>query len=230
MASPSSAAQPAKEYPDVVNSSPECHTPDYPDTSISILESIGELHHHFEPIIAYNEPFIDSRPFPPKVRHPNSPRPMRARSAEQPADYNRTAFATGIPWLPRFPRSRCQATWLHIFSGIGLHIGPHPVYPARLQEAIRAYDDSPYWPTPTVKARMALSGEVVCTLGPEFSMLGVCYFSRVIDAERYVSSVLQWPVKIAFIGSIRAPKSDWKIAEMLLREKTNTIVFQAVPM
>ena len=167
-----------------------------------------------------------------------TPGPIRARSADQPADDSRTALATDVPWSHRLPRRPCKAAPPHppwIVADIGPNFLLHPeaytsLHPPMLRNAIRAYDVSPYWVAPTVMARLALSGEVVCKLGPEFSMLGVYYFSRVIDAEYYVSSVLQWPVKVVFIGSIRAPKSDWKIAEMLLREKTNTIFVQPVPM
>ena len=96
----SSAGQPAMEYPDVVISSPGCHTPDYPATTISILPSIGQLHHHYEPVIAYNEHYFHCPG--PKVCYPSDypvttisilPSigqlhhhygPERARSAEQP--------------------------------------------------------------------------------------------------------------------------------------------------
>ena len=216
----SSAEQPATEYPDVIISVPECHTPDYPLTSISLLPSVGELHHHHEPIIAYHQ-------------YHHSPRPVRARSAEQPASDSRIALA--------MHRSPCKAPpptppWrLPTESSVGINPLLHPevynsIHPPALQNAMRVYDVSPYWPTPTIIVRMAFTGDFVCTLGAEFSMLGVCFNSRVIHAERYVSSVLQQAVRIAYIGNIRAPEEHWKIAELLLREHTDTIFVQRVPL
>ena len=75
---------------------------------------------------------------------------------------------------------------------------------------------------------MAFTGDFVCTLGPEFSMLGVDWYSRVLDAERYVSSVLQRPVRVSYVGNIRAPEVDRKISEMLLREHTDTVFVHVV--
>ena len=62
---------------------------------------------------------------------------------------------------------------------------------------------------------MALTGDFVCTLGPEFSMLGVFHFGTVIYAERYVSSQLQRSVRVAYIGNTVAPDVEECIAEIL---------------
>ena len=251
----SSAGQPAMEYPDVVISSPGCHTPDYPATTISILPSIGQLHHHYEPVIAYNEHYFHCPA--PKVCYPSDypvttiiilPSigllhhhygPERARSAEQPANYSRVALATDVPWSQRFPPCRFKAPpplppW-RLERPAALRKIPLPetirsLHPPPLQNAIRAYDRSPYWKPPTVTARMALTNDFVCTLGPEFSMLGVRHFGRVIDAERYVSAVLQQEVRVVYIGNTRAPDIGRRIAELLLLEQTDKIFVQPVPM
>ena len=233
----SSAGQPAMEYPDVVISSPGCHTPDYPATTISILPSIGQLHHHYEPITAYNEHYFDIPAS--KMCHPSEHGPKRARSAEQPANYSRVALATDVPWSQRLPPCRFKAPpplppWrLERPAALRKILLPETIrslHPPPLQNAIRAYDRSPYWKPPTVTARMALTNDFVCTLGPEFSMLGVRHFGRVIDAERYVSAVLQRQVRVVYIGSIRAPDLGRRIAELLLLEQTDTIFVLPVPM
>ena len=104
------------------------------------------------------------------------------------------------------------------------------LYPPTLQNAIRAYDFGAYWTSPSVIVRMAFTGDFVCTLGPEFSMLGQKHFGNVIDAERYVSAVLRREVRVSYIGNILAPDISRRIAELLLLEKTDTIFVQPVPM
>ena len=76
---------------------------------------------------------------------------------------------------------------------------------------------------------MAFTGEFVCTLGPEFSMLSMQHFGTILDAERYVSSQLHRLVRVAYIGMTLAPAGNRKIAEILARERTNTVVVQPVP-
>ena len=233
----SSAGQPAMEYPDVVISSPGCHTPDYPATTISILPSIGQLHHHYEPVIAYNEHYFDIPAS--KVCHPSEHGPERARSAEQPANYSRVALATDVPWSQRLPPCRFKAPpplppW-RLERPAALRKIPLPetirsLHPPPLRNAIRAYDCSPYWKPATVTARMAFTNDFVCTLGPEFSMLGVHHFGRVVDAERYVSGLLQREMRVVYIGNTRAPDIGRRIAELLLLERTDTIFVLPVPM
>ena len=238
--SSSSAQQSATEYPDVMLSDLRRLTPDYPDTSINVLPSIGQLHHHHEPIICYHEPMLSDILY--YKRWPAcKPRAMRARSAEQPAKNAPRAeyceyMLQRMPLMTSAPRVRCKApppapppALRRLLDGA---IGPNPfidpepwrsLHPPRLQKAIRLYDFTPYWSPPRILVRMAFTGDVVCTLGPEFSMLGIHSCSRVFDAERYVSAVLQRFVHVVSIGNILLPEFDRKISEMLLRENTDTI-------
>ena len=76
---------------------------------------------------------------------------------------------------------------------------------------------------------MALSGDFVCTLGPEFSMLSVSHSCTVFQAEHYVSSQQQRELRVVYIGKTRAPHGNQNIAEILVKEHTDTIFVQPVP-
>ena len=211
---------------------------------INFLPSIGELHHHDEPIIAYHTNYIHERDI--KVRRTDM-KVIRARSAEQPAVESvitRLSVSSHHP-LQAFPYkyfpsgapetdvARCKPP-----PPIPRYFPPPmpptfayaAVYPPSLQNAIHQYDFCPYWPTPTVNVIMGFTGDLVCTLGPEFWMLGVSNnFGTILSAERYVSAHLQRRVRIASIGNTKTPGSFQMSAEILAREKTITICVLPVP-
>ena len=54
--------------------------------------------------------------------------------------------------------------------------------------------------------------------------------SNVVDAERYVSGLLQREMRVVYIGNTRAPDIGRSIAELLLLERTDTIFVLPVPM
>ena len=195
----------------------DIHTPDYPDMCISLLPTIGELHHYHQPVVAYHRNYIH----PVKIFRPAAARPVCARSIQH-------VGLLAKPPPPRPPGKHppplppCRTPtdpWGHTF-----------VYPQFLREAIQGYDFSPYWRAPTVTVNNALTGDFVCTLGPEFWMLSLCNYGTVIDAERYVSGQLRQAVRVAYIGTAIAPDDTRHIAEILAREKTNTVVVQPVPL
>ena len=216
----SSAGQPASSNAAPPLSTSPCHTPDYPVLSISVLPSIGELHHHHEPIIAYHEN---------KLLRPRALRPVRSLSAP-PCRHGELRYFNSPPISRRREPRQFKAPpplppWRTSTNPSEYTF----IYPPTLQNAIRTYDVSPYWTPPTVIVRMALTGDFVCTLGPEFSMLGVFHFGTVIYAERYVSSQLQRSVRVAYIGNTVAPDVEECIAEILAREHTNTIFVHPEP-
>ena len=197
------------------------HDIEYPLMIISILPSIGELHHHHQPVIAYNENYVHQREAI-GLLYPSAFRKTRSRSVEQPARSVRD-ISRARPSV-RLPRTKAPPPCPF---GAG---PPCPiVYPPTLRNAIYTYDVARYWRKPTVTVRMALSGDTVCTLGPEFAMLGVRHYGTVSEAERYVSAHQHRSLRIVYIGKTRAPHGNQNIAEILLKEHTDTIFVQPVP-